>query len=90
MTWHGLTINKDTYAELPEDVQKILLEVAADFEQQTGSVNASEYDRLVDVLREKISVNEISPEVRKAMGRKPCSLAPDFGRRSERQRPAGY
>ncbi len=82
MTWHGLTINKDTYAELPEDVQKILLEVAADFEQQTGSVNASEYDRLVDVLREKISVNEISPEVRKAWAESlaawPQTLADDL------------
>lgn len=64
MTWHGLTINKDTLAELPEDVREILLEVAADFELQTGSVNASEYDRLVEDLRGKITVNEISPEVR--------------------------
>ncbi len=66
MTWHGLTINKDTYAELPDDVKEILLEVAADYEQQTGSVNASEYDRLVDELRDKITVSEISPDVRKA------------------------
>ncbi|MCG6903666.1 MAG: C4-dicarboxylate TRAP transporter substrate-binding protein [Rhodobacter sp.] len=66
MTWHGLTINKDTFDELPDDVKPILMEVAADFEQQTGSVNASEYDRLVDVLRETITVSEISPDVRKA------------------------
>ncbi|MGI9366012.1 MAG: C4-dicarboxylate TRAP transporter substrate-binding protein [Rhizobiaceae bacterium] len=66
MTWHGLTINKDTYAELPDDVKEILLEVAADYELQTGTVNLSEYDRLVDVLRESITVSEISPEVRKA------------------------
>ena len=66
MTWHGLTMNLDTYNELPEDVKPILLEVAADFEQQTGSVNASEYDRLVEELRQTITVNEIDPAVRKA------------------------
>lgn len=66
MTWHGLTINKDTWAELPPEVQEIMLEVAADYEQQTGIVNAREYDRLVDELRGLITVNEISPDVRKA------------------------
>ena len=66
MTWHGMTMNLDTFNELPEDVKPILLEVAADFEQQTGSVNASEYDRLVEELRNTITVNEIDPAVRKA------------------------
>ncbi len=65
MTWHGLTINQDTWDSLPEDVKPILLEVAADFELQTGSVNASEYDRQVKELSEMITVTEISPEVRK-------------------------
>ncbi len=82
MTWHGLTINQDTYNELPDDFKEILHEVAADFEQQTGSVNASEYDRLVDVLREKITVTEIDPEVRAAWAESladwPQSLADDL------------
>ena len=65
MTWHGMTINKDTYDELPDDVKPILREVAADFEEQTGIVNAAEYDRLVEKLRGMITVTEISPEVRK-------------------------
>lgn len=64
MTWHGLTINKDTYDELPEDFREILLEVAADYEEQTGIVNQAEYDRLIDELRKLITVTEISPEVR--------------------------
>lgn len=64
MTWHGLTINKDTFDALPDDVKPILLEVAADFELQTGSVNASEYDRLVEELRGIITVTEIDPTVR--------------------------
>jgi TRAP-type C4-dicarboxylate transport system substrate-binding protein len=66
ITWHGLSINQDTYDELPPEVQTILREVAAEFEERTGSVNASEYDRLVGELRELITVNEIAPEVRVA------------------------
>jgi C4-dicarboxylate-binding protein DctP len=64
ITWHAMTINQDTYDELPPEVQTILLEVAAEYEQQTGSVNLSEYDRLVDELRELITVTEIDPSVR--------------------------
>ncbi len=82
MTWHGLTINKDTYDELPDDFKEILHEVAADYEQQTGIVNASEYDRLVDELRELITVSEIDPTVRKAWTESladwPQSLADDL------------
>ncbi len=82
MTWHGLTINKDTYNELPADVQAILLEVGKDFEQQTGSVNLSEYDKQISTLNEIITVNEISPEVRAAWAESlagwPQTLADDL------------
>lgn len=82
MTWHGLTINQDTFNELPDDVKAILLEVAADYEQQTGSVNASEYDRLVEELRGLITVNQIKPDVRKdwaeSLAAWPQSLATDL------------
>lgn len=82
MTWHGLTINQDTYNELPDDVKPILLEVAADYEEQTGIVNQKEYDRLVGKLRELITVNEIDPAVRKAWAESladwPQSLADDL------------
>ncbi|WP_299757559.1 C4-dicarboxylate TRAP transporter substrate-binding protein [uncultured Boseongicola sp.] len=64
MTWHGLTINKDTYDELPEDFRAILHEVAADYEEQTGIVNLREYDRLIDELRGLITVTEIDANVR--------------------------
>lgn len=66
MTWHGLTINQETYDSLPPEVAEILMEVAADYEEQTGTVNLSEYDRLVEELRGLITVTEIDPEVRKA------------------------
>ena len=82
MTWHGLTINKDTYDELPDDFKEILHEVAADYEQQTGIVNAAEYDRLVEQLRDLITVTEIDPAVRKAwaesLAQWPQSLADDL------------
>ncbi|WP_299484229.1 C4-dicarboxylate TRAP transporter substrate-binding protein [uncultured Roseibium sp.] len=66
MTWHGLTINQDTYNELPDDVKEILHEVAADYEEQTGIVNQKEYARLVEELRGLITVTEIDPTVRAA------------------------
>ena len=82
MTWHGLTMNKDTYDELPDDFKEILMEVSADFEEQTGSVNASEYDRLVEELRGTITVTEIDPAVRKAWAESlaewPQTLAADL------------
>jgi len=64
ITWHGLTMNLDTFNELPEDVQEIILEVGRDFEEQTGIVNKERYAKDVDTLRELIDVNEIDPAVR--------------------------
>ncbi|MDA4845270.1 C4-dicarboxylate TRAP transporter substrate-binding protein [Hoeflea poritis] len=64
ITWHGLTINMDTYNSLPEDVQAILLEVAADYEEQTGIVNKERYAKDVATLRDLITVTEIDPAVR--------------------------
>lgn len=82
MTWHGLTMNQQTYDSLPDDVREILLEVAADYEEQTGIVNAEEYDRLVEELRGLITVSEIDPEVRKAWAESladwPQSMADDL------------
>ena len=64
ITWHGLTINKDTYDELPDDVKPILHEVAADYEQQTGIVNLERYAKDIETLRGLITVTEIDPAVR--------------------------
>ena len=69
MTWHGLTMNLDTFNELPEDVQAIILEVAADFEEQTGSVNKDRYAKDVQTLRDTITVTEIDPAVREDWGK---------------------
>ncbi|MEM7464494.1 MAG: C4-dicarboxylate TRAP transporter substrate-binding protein [Pseudomonadota bacterium] len=82
MTWHGLTINKDTYDALPAEVREIMMEVARDYEEQTGIVNQSEYERLVDELRDLITVNEIDPAVRAAWAESladwPQSMADDL------------
>ncbi len=66
ITWHGLTINLDKWNKLPKDVQEIMLEVAADFEEQTGTVNKSEYDKHVATLKDKITVKELGPDVRES------------------------
>jgi TRAP-type C4-dicarboxylate transport system substrate-binding protein len=66
MTWHGLTINMRTWDRLPADVQEILLEVAADYEQLTGSANLERYGADVETLREIITVKEIGSDVREA------------------------
>ncbi len=64
ITWHGLTMNMDTFNELPADVQEIIVEVGKDFEEQTGIVNKERYAKDVDTLRDLITVNEIDPAVR--------------------------
>jgi TRAP-type C4-dicarboxylate transport system substrate-binding protein len=64
ITWHGLTINMNTWNRLPPEVQEIVLEVAADFEELTGSNNLERYADDVDTLRELITVKELGPEVK--------------------------
>ena len=64
ITWHGLTINMNTWNRLPPEVQEILLEVAADFEERTGSNNKERYTGDVEMLTELITVKELDPEVR--------------------------
>ncbi|MDZ4135474.1 MAG: hypothetical protein U1D06_07750, partial [Paracoccaceae bacterium] len=73
MAWLGMTINLDTYNSLPPEVQTILLEVAADYEEQTGLVNKANYDKEVAQLRTLATVTEIAPEVRQQWAQ---SLAP--------------
>jgi C4-dicarboxylate-binding protein DctP len=66
ITWHGLTINLDTWNRLPPEVQEILVEVAKEFEEKTGEVNKAEYARHVEELRGKTTVKELPADVRKA------------------------
>jgi C4-dicarboxylate-binding protein DctP len=66
ITWHGLTINLDTWNRLPADFKEILLEVAADFEKLTATNNLERYGADVDALRKLITVKELDPAVRTA------------------------
>ena len=66
ITWHGLTINLNTWNRLPADVQEILLEVSADYEELTGSNNLERYGDDVTILQELITVKELGPEVRES------------------------
>jgi TRAP-type C4-dicarboxylate transport system substrate-binding protein len=66
ITWHGLTVNLDTWNRLPPEVQEIMVEVAKDFEEQTGIVNKAEYDKHVETLKGVTSVNELPADVRQA------------------------
>ena len=64
ITWHGLTINLDTWNGLPPEVQEIVVEVAKEFEEKTGSVNKEQYDKQVETLRGLTTVKELPAEVR--------------------------
>ena len=68
ITWHRLTINKETYDSLPDDVKPILHEVASDYQQQTGIVNLDRYAKDIETLRGSITVTEIDPSVRADWG----------------------
>lgn len=64
ITWHGLTINMNTWNRLPPEVQDILLEVAADYEQLTGSNNLERYSDDIETLQGLITVKDVDPQVR--------------------------
>lgn len=64
VSWLAVTVNKDTYDELPEDVREILLEVAAEYEAKANTINQSNYTTQIEQLRDVSNVTEIAPEVR--------------------------
>ena len=64
ITWHGLTINLNSWNKLPKDVQPIVLEVAKEFEELTGSNNKDRYGKDVEKLKSLIKVKELPDAVR--------------------------
>ncbi len=65
ITWHGLTANLDFWNGLPKEVQDIMLEVAADFEEKTGSNNKERYGSDIEKLKAGLAtVKELGPDVR--------------------------
>ena len=59
ITWHGLTVNSARWAK---QVQDIILEVAKEYEEKTGSVNKENYPKQVDELKAKGAIVRILPE----------------------------
>ena len=64
ITWHGLTINLNTWKKLPKDVQAIMLEVARDYEELTGSNNKERYTKDIETLKGLIKVKQLPDAVR--------------------------
>ncbi len=65
ITWHAMTANLDFWNGLPKEVQDIVLEVAADFEEKTGSNNKERYGSDVEKLKGGLAkVKELGPDVR--------------------------
>jgi TRAP-type C4-dicarboxylate transport system substrate-binding protein len=65
ITWHGLTANLDFWSKLPKEVQDIVLEVAKDYEQLTGSNNKERYGQDVTKLKGGLAtVKVLDPKVR--------------------------
>jgi len=65
ITWHGLTINANSWRKLPADVKPIVLEVAAAYEELTGSNNKARYGSDVEKLKKLIKVKVLPDAVRK-------------------------
>ncbi len=65
ITWHGLTANMDFWNRLPKEVQDIMMEVAADYEELTGTNNKERYGKDVEALKGGLAtVKELGPDVR--------------------------
>lgn len=66
-TFHGLTVNKDTWAKLPADVQKAMSEAAMETEEFTGPwVDELEATNLGRMVMNGAIVRKVSPETRLA------------------------
>ncbi len=65
ITWHGLTMNSRRFERLPKEVQDIILEVAREYEELTGTVNEENYPKQIEELKKVGAVvNQIDDSVR--------------------------
>jgi TRAP-type C4-dicarboxylate transport system substrate-binding protein len=62
ITWHGLTINSARWNKLPKEVQAIILEVAKEYEEKTGTVNKENYPKQIEELKSKGAVVRQLPD----------------------------
>lgn len=61
-TWHVLTMNEDSLNRLPKDIQKIILQVAREYETLTGTVNKKDYDGDIAQLKQVGAVVRSVPD----------------------------
>lgn len=61
-TWHVLTINRDSLKRLPKNIQDIIIKVAREYEDLTGTVNKRDYDSDIAKLKEAGAVVRSVPD----------------------------
>lgn len=65
ITWHGLTVNTARWEKLPKDVQAVILEVAKEYEEKTGTVNKENYPKQIAELKNKgVNVRTLPDKVK--------------------------
>jgi TRAP-type C4-dicarboxylate transport system substrate-binding protein len=62
ITWHGLTINTARWNKLPKEVQDIIVEVAREYEDRTGTVNKADYPKQMEAIKKAGGVVRQLPE----------------------------
>jgi TRAP-type C4-dicarboxylate transport system substrate-binding protein len=62
MTWYGLTINAARWSRIPKEVQDIILEVAKEYEDMSGTLSEKTYPLQLEELRKRGAVVNKLPE----------------------------
>jgi C4-dicarboxylate-binding protein DctP len=83
ITWHGLTINSARWAKLPKEVQDVILEVAKEYEEKTGTVNKENYPKQVEELKAKGAVvrklpDKVAQDWAKSLDKWPAQMAKEL------------
>ncbi len=83
ITWHGLTINQARWNRIPKDVQDIILEVAKEYEERTGTVNKENYPKQVEELKAKGAVvrklpDSVTQDWAKSLEKWPAAMAKEL------------
>lgn len=74
----SITINKDYFAQLPEDLQEILQKTIDDGVAQNRKATTEENAQYLEKLKEKMSVNEIAPAEMERIIQAAQDLYPQF------------
>jgi TRAP-type C4-dicarboxylate transport system substrate-binding protein len=83
ITWHGLTINSARWSRIPKEVQDIILEVAKEYEERTGTVNKENYPKQIEELKAKGAVvrklpDKVAQDWAKSLDKWPAQMAKEL------------